>query len=316
MSIDENDLRLTRSCSRRKQKLGSNERPAISKKPEKLENRIVQQRHRQRRNHGNRHSNSDIHLHTHTHTMPSHLSSISASFPSPTSSPILIDTAVIFLIQAAYYLLSKRFLLHALPTLRQISKRAPEEEQPGSDGGILGLPGLVEDGDEDDEGMINASGGLSDTGSISLSRPGGGSSGKRRETMDDVDDSDTDSILSYAVGSPSPAISGRPSMDEFPLLPLHATDPSAPSGSRHQRNTSLGIPAHPEALGKRLKEVKIRAPGVSGNARRGIEPRKKVLRLFHGKRAREGDGDRVRTTKGLGWLARYVFPSHVGRMGG
>lgn len=257
----------------------------------------------------------------------SRLSSLSTSFPSPTSSPILIDTAFLFLLQGGYYLLSRRFLLHALPTLRQISRRDSE----GADGsgetndtGILGLPGLARDDNDDEDGVINASGGLSDTGSthglpgsssrrnnLNLYPPTGQNASRAHlATTDDLDESDTDSLISYAAGSPSPGISNRPSMDGYPLLPLHSQAQPNLSGQHSSHLRPGSIVTDPNVLNKKLaKEVSIRSPGTSSSTVRGVEPRKKVLKLFHG-RSRSNrapvDGERVRTTRGLGFLARCV----------
>ena len=284
----------------------------------------------------------------------SSLSSLSASFPSPTSSPILIDTLVLFIIQTGYYLLSRRFLLHALPTLRQISKRAPEGGLAGGEGtgddddgvketGILGLPTLVggnrtaEDDEDDDGGMINASGGLSDN-EYQHQRP----SGRQTDALlDDMDDSDTDSVASYAAGAPSPNPSARPSLDAYPLLPLHSQQqqqstnlllhPSASTSSPQIRSNSF----QPDPFSGYLNSNKPKSPSISipgklpstssssssgpaqhGQGRIATEPRRKVLKLFHGRNraASAGggagaDGERVRTTRGLGWLARLV--SHL-----
>jgi hypothetical protein len=285
----------------------------------------------------------------------SSLSSLSASFPSPTSSPILIDTLVLFIIQTGYYLLSRRFLLHALPTLRQISKRAPEGGLAGGEGagddddgvketGILGLPTLVggnrtaEDDEDDDGGMINASGGLSDNENHNHQR----SSDRQRDALlDDMDDSDTDSVASYAAGAPSPNPSARPSLDAYPLLPLHSQQqqqstnlllhPSTTTSSPQIRSNSF----QPDLFSGYLNNNnnnKPKSPSISipgklpptsssstsghtshGQGRRATEPRKKVLKLFHGRNRAAGagggagaDGERVRTTRGLGWLARSV----------
>lgn len=272
------------------------------------------------------------------------LSSLSTSFPSPTSSPILIDSAVLFLIQAGYWLLSRRFLLHALPTLRQISKNDPDAagSDEANDGGILGLPGLAGSKDDEEDGVINASGGLSDTGSTHglsggsrhLYPPGQETSRGHHHlaATDDLDEeSDTDSLLSYAAGSPSPGLSNRASLDGYPLLPLHGQQ--GPSTSHQPTIHRAGsIITDPNILSKKLlagkpgKEVSIRPPSSSAahlgniaststststssgsNTKRGMEPRNKVLKLFHGRSrsARvQGDGERVRTTRGLGWLAR------------
>ena len=281
----------------------------------------------------------------------SSLSSLSASFPSPTSSPILIDTLVLFIIQTGYYLLSRRFLLHALPTLRQISKRAPEGGLAGGEGagddddgvketGILGLPTLVggnrtaEDDEDDDGGMINASGGLSDNENH-LQR----SSDRQRDALlDDMDDSDTDSVASYAPGASSPHPSARPSLDAYPLLPLHSQQqqptnlllhPSTTTSSPQIRSNSFQPDPFSGYLNNnnKPKSPSISIPGklpptssssssgpaTHGQGRRATEPRKKVLKLFHGRNRTAGarggagaDGERVRTTRGLGWLARSV----------
>ena len=260
----------------------------------------------------------------------SRLASLSTSFPSPTSSPILIDTAFLFLIQAGYYLLSRRFLLHALPTLRQISKRESEdgdESAEVNESGILGLPGLSGSSrDDDEDGVINASGGLSDTGSAhgaggsrrtnpsNLYPPGQDTSRSHMAGTDDLDDSDTDSLISYAAGSPSPGISNRASMDGYPLLPLHGQAQSSIGGQQSSHLRPGSIVTDPNLLNKKLlaKEVSIRSPSSSNattgpNSRRGSEPRRKVLKLFHGRsrlNRTPADGERIRTTRGLGWLAR------------
>lgn len=254
--------------------------------------------------------------------MSSRLKSLATSLPTPTSSPILLDTLLLLLIRLGYYFLSRRFLLSALPTLRNISKPGQEGDaaaESAGPGGILGGGGAG--GDED--GLINASGGLSDTGSVNGSVGGRGNgyrplnngessnnTGSRRNRDADNEpegdeDSDTDSLASFLPpGSPSPA-PGTP-LSEYPLLPLHSQ--AANSSRTHQRSGSLMNVPDPQLLGQRLKEVSIRAPS-SGSG--GASSRKKVLRLFHGRRAKSNgrgaagtDGERVRTSRGLGWLAR------------
>lgn len=239
--------------------------------------------------------------------MSARLKSLATSLPTPTSSPILLDTLLLLLIRLGYYFLSRRFLLSALPTLRNISKPGQEGDaaaESAGPGGILGSG----NGGNDEDGLINASGGLSDTGSVNGSVrangyrevSGGQNTGRRNRDADNDgegdEDSDTDSLASFLPpGSPSPA-TGTP-LSEYPLLPLHSQSNNPSSSRTHHRGNSLASPIpDPHALGQRLKEVSIRAPSSglsasgpgngSGAGRGGGEPRKKVLRLFHGRRGK------------------------------
>lgn len=225
--------------------------------------------------------------------------------PLPTSSPLLTDTLALLLIQAGYFLLSRRFLQSALPTLRQISK-APDvgADEPlgmgageAQDGGRtdsldLGRPELGPGG----RVYVNASGGTSEPASpISrdyLALPG--SSGRRAELLaDSTYDSDDSDTPSYA-GSPAP---GTPVEEQpMPLLPLYG------AGSANGHGRRLSQAGAESELGKRLGEV----AGASASA-----GKRRVLRVFNGRAQRERErrksdlkgGVRVTTTRGLGWLA-------------
>ncbi len=65
------------------------------------------------------------------------MSTLSLSLPASFTSPFIIDTTFILILQTAYFLLSRRFLTSAIPTLREMSAN-PETLVPGEDG-IVGL---------------------------------------------------------------------------------------------------------------------------------------------------------------------------------
>lgn len=212
--------------------------------------------------------------------------------PSPTS--FWIDTSVLLVIQGGYYLLARRFLRYALPTLRELSKQSSlssvDQHNGGGGGhddriqevGLLGLPRLKQDVSTADGSSL-----VSPSTRISSSR-----SNTQRGLSADLGDSDSDSVYSMGTHSPSPGPSTRPSIDAVPLLPLHSSSQETSSAATHQRTASQ------------------HAPPSDHKSSSSLHP-KKVLKLFHGKKAHshrhQNQGQQARTTRGLGWVAGNLF---------
>lgn len=273
------------------------------------------------------------------------LSSISKALSDTnTSSPLLVDTAILFALQGAFYLLSRRFLTSALPTLRQMSSNTEgvtltaigngdvrddgsvARSRRGSRGNVISASGteaghhsrsgsrshtfgaggkeVGEEGRMDDDAEEDRDS-VFEQDSISRSLLGVGS--YQREEGGQRDDDDTEdgaSLFSYA-GSPAPTTPPTLGNDHIPLLPLHNHAP----GADEEGGLDMG------KLGRKLKEVSIRTfPDVLSVPKSG-GGKVKTLRLFHGRptskkgsRSHANDtSGRVRHMRGLGWIARTLF---------
>ncbi|KAJ9097829.1 hypothetical protein QFC19_006697, partial [Naganishia cerealis] len=259
--------------------------------------------------------------------------------------PIVFDTLVLLAIQSAFYLLSRRFLAHALPTLRNISKQGTTSTDARDDDGGFAMDPLDGTGrrdrtemaedelyEEEDARLLNASGGFSDV-EAGMQRNIGQSTrqGWRRDVESDSEDDMSDITRSHA-GSPlpSPALELANGL-ESPLngastVTLNQQEAGIANvgvndgqdGKGHVRRTSALHGQHAPT---------IRTPGVThsgqlNNGRFSAQPGRKqetqVIRLFktrerssNASRAAQDhkEKEKVGATRGLGFLAR--IPPYV-----
>jgi hypothetical protein len=247
--------------------------------------------------------------------------------------PIIFDSLVLLAIQSGFYILSRRFLLHALPALRNISKQGTEAEgaEPPEDAYALrnlrGRNGGDDDGvytEEEGDGLLNASGGFSDieagnpqrnptSVSLSASR-----TRWKAGVESDSDDDGSDATRSYA-GSPLPSpsldLTGPNGASTTSLINQEA----GLASSNFNQDVSDDFRGHTRRIsamnGHNLPA--IRTPGTPnspttptfGSSGRRQEPQ--VLRIFKPRgiaaAARTGGGkekEKVGATRGLGFLAR------------
>lgn len=250
--------------------------------------------------------------------------------------PIVFDTLVLLAIQSGFYVLSRRFLLHALPTLRNISKQGTEPDGTGSQDESYRMRSFRErndgNGDEDGayteeegDGLLNASGGYSDI-EASSSTPRNPASRQRWKggVESDSDDDMSEATRSYA-GSPLPS----------PGLELGGPNGGASTVSLIKQEAGLANfskevnDAESRGHARRISAMNglqlpaIRTPGTPsspstptfGSSVGGPQSRKQelqVLRVFKprelnaGTRAGVGgkEKEKVGATRGLGFLAR------------
>lgn len=245
--------------------------------------------------------------------------------------PILFDTLVLLAIQSGFYVLSRRFLLHALPTLRNISKQGSLSEGPAEQEDEYAMKSLRgsrgggnEDDDEfDDEAndrLLNASGGYSDIEAGSQ-RNVTSKSRWRRELESDSEDETSDETRPYN-GSPLPS----------PGLELaNETDSRRPDGTssislikqeaglagldQQESNRARGH-TRLSSIVNGIHTPTIRTPGMpnssSPTATQGRKQEPQVIRLFKSKgsiiggktEASQKEKEKAGATRGLGFLAR------------
>lgn len=244
--------------------------------------------------------------------------------------PIIVDTLVLLAIQSGFYVLSRRFLLHALPTLRNISKQGIDVE--GTDqpeqGYAMRSFRNAHDGNDDNgvyteeegDGLLNASGGFSDieAGSSTTHNP---SSRQRWKAgiESDSDDDMSEAGRSY-TGSPLPS----------PGLEFAGPDGGASTASLVKQEAGLathptqdGINGDSRGHARRISALNgsqlpaIRTPGTpatpstSGYASQGRKQEPHVLRIFRPRdpsartaASSKKEKETVGATRGLGFLAR------------
>ncbi|KAJ9103955.1 hypothetical protein QFC21_002418 [Naganishia friedmannii] len=285
--------------------------------------------------------------------------------PPPHRDPIIFDTLILLAIQSGFYLLSRRFLAHALPTLRSISKEgaaaaavtspvSPRHQDgeyamrsfdgTGRRSEVREMDSELDEDDEEDDRLLNASGGFSDIEAGMSHRSAGSITRQDRFRGDllesDSEDDMSDITRSYA-GSPVPS----PSLG----LPPHGLESGMHSAStmalnKQENGMSSGGgegTESPAAAGKgharRISALQhtspiIRTPGSAGAAaanpanepggrKRAPPPPLRVLRLFQGRQlSTNGDAagraglqhgekekEKVGATRSLGWLSRNLF---------
>lgn len=247
--------------------------------------------------------------------------------------PIIFDSLVLLAIQSGFYILSRRFLLHALPALRNISKQGTEAEgtEPPESGytmrNLRGRNGGDDDGvytEEEGDGLLNASGGFSDieAGNPQRNPTSASLSGSRNRwkagVESDSDDDTSDAGRSYA-GSPLPS----PSLDLTRPNGASTTSLSNQEAgiacSNFNQDVSDDFRGHTRRISAMngLQLPAIRTPGTPnspstptfGSSGRRQEPQ--VLRIFKPREttvsARSGgskEKEKVGATRGLGFLAR------------
>lgn len=227
--------------------------------------------------------------------------------------PIIFDTLVLLAIQGGFYVLSRRFLLHALPTLRNISKQGSLPEGTAEQNDEYAMKSLRvrshgndEDDDFDEEEndrLLNASGGYSD---IEAGSQRNGSSRSHQRWRKDVD-SDSEDEMSDA----SRSYAGSP-------LPSPAPDLASETDNRRMSGISTRSLIRQEAgAASSIHSPTIRTPGVSNNPSAPMSPSRRqssqVIRLFKSKESTATGGraggnqkekEKAGATRGLGFLAR------------
>lgn len=225
--------------------------------------------------------------------------------------PIIFDTLVLLAIQGGFYVLSRRFLLHALPTLRSISKQgslpegAAEQDDQYAMKSLRGRgDGIDEDDDFDEEEsnrLLNASGGYSDIEAGSQ-RNGTSRSHQRWRKDAESDSEDEMSDASY-VGSP---------------LPSAAPELTSETDNRRMSGISTrSLIRQEDGAASSVHSPTIRTPGVSSHSSAPMSPSRRqssqVIRLFKSKESSVNGGragvnqkekEKVGATRGLGFLAR------------
>lgn len=224
--------------------------------------------------------------------------------------PIIFDSLVLLAIQGGFYILSRRFLLHALPTLRNISKQGtlPDGTADQNDQVPMRSLGGREDGNDDDDDfdeeesnrLLNASGGYSDI-EANPRRDGQSRSSQRwnRDAGSDSEDGMSDVSRSYA-GSPLPS----------PAIDLaNDTDSQRTSGI-----STRSLIKQETGAASSIPSPSIRTPGVPNGSSAPMSPSKRrssqVIRLFkskeslNGGRASQKEKEKAGATRGLGFLAR------------
>ncbi|KAJ9117890.1 hypothetical protein QFC20_000171 [Naganishia adeliensis] len=229
--------------------------------------------------------------------------------------PIIFDTLVLLAIQGGFYVLSRRFLLHALPTLRNISKQGSLPEGTAEQNDEYAMKSLRVRGDGNDEDddfdeqendrLLNASGGYSD---IEAGSQRNGSSRSHQRWRKDVD-SDSEDEMSDA----SRSYAGSP-------LPSPAPDLISETDNRRMSGISTRSLIRQEAgAASSIRSPTIRTPGVSNNPSAPMSPSRRqssqVIRLFKSKESTSTGGraggnqkekEKAGATRGLGFLAREL----------
>jgi hypothetical protein len=224
--------------------------------------------------------------------------------------PIIFDTLVLLAIQGGFYVLSRRFLLHALPTLRSISKQGTLPDgavEQNDDYAMKALGGTADGNDEDDDfdeeesnRLLNASGGYSDIEAGSQRNgPVRSAQRWRRDVESDSEDGMSDASRSYA-GSPSPS----PAIDL-----VNETDNRRMSGI-----SARSLIRQEAGAASSIHSPTIRTPGMPSISSVPMSPSTRqssqVIRLFKSKdtssggRAGSKDKEKPGATRGLGFLAR------------
>ena len=247
--------------------------------------------------------------------------------------PIIFDTLVLLGVQCGFYILSRRFLLHALPTLRNISKQGTESEGTTDSNDVYALRtyrGRNQDDEdngayteEEGDGLLNASGGFSDVeaGSSTTRDPSSSRQRWKAGFQSDSDDDMSEATRSYA-GSPLPS----PSVE----LAGHDGDGAASTASLMKQEAGLamhsaqdGHDADSRGHARRISALNgvqlpaIRTPGTPatpstpGSASQGRKQEPQVLRIFKPRDSGAKAGtnskkekEKVGATRGLGFLAR------------
>lgn len=134
--------------------------------------------------------------------------------------PLLVDSVVLVALQASYYVLSRRFLSSALPTLRQLS-----DENASAKPAIASETPLMTD---DEDGGPNRQ----QEERASVADAFGGRSTERHQSADSDDDSDGASLFSVADSGPASE------QADVPLLPLRANNSGGATIRTHAESAS------------------------------------------------------------------------------
>lgn len=244
--------------------------------------------------------------------------------------PIIFDTLVLLAIQSGFYVLSRRFLLHALPTLRNISKQGTNVDPTGQpeQGYLMRSLRHPHDGNDDNgvyteeegDGLLNASGGFSDIEAGSSKTRDPPSRQRWKAGIESESDDDMSQAGRSYTGSPLPS----------PQLELAAPDGGASTASLAKQEAGLathptqdGINGDSRGHARRISALNgvqlpaIRTPGTpaipstSGSASHGRKQEPQELRIFKPRdpsartaAVSKKEKEKVGATRGLGFLAR------------